>query len=100
MFLVSWWATQCSVQGSLLQGPYVDPVRKVGSAMCKVILYYLSSLIIFYFSTAGRMFALQAADLGSIPPSLSESPASYREYPVHTAEPGKLPMADSICQTQ
>ena len=32
-------------------------------------------------STAGRAFALHAADPGLIPPSLSESPASYREYP-------------------
>ena len=39
------------------------------------------------------MFALHATDLGSIPPSLSESPASYREYRARTAEPGKLPVA-------
>ena len=51
-------------------------------------------------STAGRAFSLYAADLGSIPPSLLESLASYREYPAHMAEPGKLPGVYSICQKQ
>ena len=42
-------------------------------------------------STAGRAFALHAANPGSIPPSLSESPASYRASPAsYMAEPGKI----------
>ena len=40
------------------------------------------------YRTLDRAFALH--DLGSIPPSLSESRASYWVYPAHTAEPGKL----------
>ena len=50
--------------------------------------------------SVGRAFALHAADPGSIFLSLSESPASYREYPAQMAEPGKLPVVYSICQKQ
>ena len=51
-------------------------------------------------STVGSAFALHVADPGSIPLSLSENPASYREYPARMAEPGKLPVAYLICQKQ
>ena len=51
-------------------------------------------------STAGRAFALHAANLDSIPLPLSERPAIYQKYLAHTAEPGKLPVAYLICQKQ
>ena len=51
-------------------------------------------------STAGRAFALLAANWGSIPPSPLVGPASYREYPTSMAEPGKLPKVYSMCQKQ
>ena len=44
-------------------------------------------------SAAGRAFPLHGANLSSIPPTLSESPAHYQEYLAHTAEPDKLPLA-------
>ena len=69
-----------------------------GACSSKLMSNRMTVIQWYFNSTVGRAFALHKTNPGSIPPSLSESPASYREYPARTAEPDKLPMVYSICQ--